>query len=44
MFDGWFTSQKQQITQWFHDLHRHPEVGFEETNTAAFVAQGFDLV
>ncbi len=39
MFDGWFTSQKQQITQWFHDLHRHPEVGFEETNTAAFVAQ-----
>ena len=26
------------MTQWRHDLHRHPEFGFEEVRTAAFVA------
>jgi hippurate hydrolase len=26
------------MTHWRHDLHRHPEFGFEETRTAGFVA------
>ena len=26
------------MTAWRHDLHRHPELGFEEHRTAAFVA------
>ncbi|HBV55421.1 MAG TPA: amidohydrolase, partial [Rhodobacteraceae bacterium] len=37
---------KTQLTAWRHDLHRHPEFGFEEHRTAAFVAQtlrGFGL-
>ena len=35
-----------QMTRWRHDLHQHPEFGFEETRTAAFVAEtlrGFGL-
>ena len=28
----------QEMTEWRHDLHAHPEFGFEETRTAAFVA------
>lgn len=27
-----------QLVAWRHHLHRHPETGFEEVNTAAFVA------
>ena len=27
-----------ELTAWRHDLHQHPELGFEETRTAAFVA------
>lgn len=27
-----------QMTAWRHDLHQHPEFGFEERRTAAFVA------
>ena len=27
------------MTAWRHDLHAHPEVGFEEHRTAAFVAE-----
>lgn len=27
-----------EMTAWRHDLHRHPEFGFEERRTAAFVA------
>lgn len=27
-----------ELTAWRHHLHRHPELGFEETETAAFVA------
>jgi amidohydrolase len=29
---------EQEMTAWRHDLHAHPEFGFEETRTAAFVA------
>ncbi|TBX28603.1 M20 aminoacylase family protein [Nioella sediminis] len=32
------TDLHAQMTHWRHDLHRHPEFGFEETRTAAFVA------
>ncbi|WP_121065369.1 M20 aminoacylase family protein [Chachezhania antarctica] len=28
----------EEMTGWRRDLHRHPEFGFEETRTAAFVA------
>ncbi|MGZ9719355.1 M20 aminoacylase family protein [Rhizobium miluonense] len=28
-----------QMTEWRRDLHRHPEFGFEENRTAAFVAE-----
>jgi len=37
---------QQVMTDWRHDLHRHPEFGFDETRTAAFVAhrlRGFGL-
>jgi hippurate hydrolase len=27
-----------EMTEWRHDLHRHPELGFEETRTSAVVA------
>ena len=40
------TDLHAQMTRWRHDLHRHPEFGFEETRTAAFVAEtlrGFGL-
>ncbi|PDS77702.1 M20 aminoacylase family protein [Rhizobium sp. L43] len=30
---------EQQMTAWRRDLHSHPEFGFEEKRTAAFVAQ-----
>ncbi len=29
---------QHEMTAWRHDLHRHPEFGFEEQRTAAFVA------
>ncbi|MCZ6888394.1 MAG: M20 family metallopeptidase [Gammaproteobacteria bacterium] len=28
-----------ELTQWRHDIHAHPELGFEENRTADFVAQ-----
>ncbi|WP_049730852.1 M20 aminoacylase family protein [Rhizobium ecuadorense] len=30
---------EQEMTAWRRDLHRHPEFGFDEKRTAAFVAQ-----
>ncbi|TGR79433.1 M20/M25/M40 family metallo-hydrolase, partial [Mesorhizobium sp. M2D.F.Ca.ET.223.01.1.1] len=30
---------RREMTAWRHDLHAHPEFGFEEKRTAAFVAQ-----
>ena len=29
---------QREMTAWRRDLHRHPEFGFEEKRTAAFVA------
>ena len=42
-------SAASEMTVWRHDLHAHPEFGFELTRTAAFVADklrsfGFDEV
>jgi hippurate hydrolase len=41
-------ARTDELTAWRHDLHRHPELGFEEVRTAKFVAgrlrgAGFDV-
>ncbi|MGH1359100.1 MAG: M20 aminoacylase family protein [Burkholderiaceae bacterium] len=39
-------SRLTEMTEWRHDIHAHPELGFEENRTAEFVAQrlaGFGL-
>ncbi|MEL6317222.1 MAG: hypothetical protein AAFR16_06240, partial [Pseudomonadota bacterium] len=28
-----------ELAEWRHDIHRHPELGYEETRTAAVVAE-----
>ena len=28
-----------ELTEWRHDIHAHPELGFEEQRTSDFVAQ-----
>ncbi|WP_323037288.1 hypothetical protein [Pararhodobacter sp.] len=33
------TDLHRQMIQWRQDLHRHPEFGFQEHRTAAFVAR-----
>lgn len=38
MFNTWYEAQQAMSLDWLHDLHRHPETGFEEERTAAFVA------
>jgi len=43
------TTLEREMTAWRHDLHAHPEFGFEEKRTSAFVAAklrefGFDEV
>ena len=38
MFATWYVAQQSKSHNWLHDLHRHPETGFEEVRTAAFVA------
>ena len=38
MFANWYDAQQATSHGWLHDLHRHPETGFEEVRTAAFVA------
>jgi amidohydrolase len=40
------TALEQQMIEWRHDLHRHPEFGFEENRTSDFIAdklQGFGI-
>lgn len=32
-----------EATEWRHDLHRHPELAFEEKRTAAFIAEKLQL-
>lgn len=48
MFTKWYNSQSATSHDWLRDLHRHPETGFEEIRTAAFVADrltefGYDV-
>ncbi|WP_071689651.1 amidohydrolase [Nioella sediminis] len=38
MFDTWYDTQRDTSLAWLQDLHAHPETGFEEVRTAAFVA------
>lgn len=49
MFARWYEGQRSASEAWLQDLHRHPETGFEEVRTAAFVANqlralGYDVV
>ena len=30
---------EQQVIEWRHHIHKHPEFGFEEELTSAFVAE-----
>lgn len=39
MFDTWYESHVDEATAWLRELHTHPELGFEEHRTAAFVAR-----
>ena len=48
MFATWFETQRETSLAWLQELHRHPETGFEETRTAAFIADrlrglGYDV-
>ena len=36
--DERIASMQEEMTAWRRDIHAHPELGFEETRTAAFVA------
>lgn len=38
MFATWYDAQQSTSHGWLHHLHRHPETGFDEVRTAAFVA------
>lgn len=38
MFAPWYDAQQSTSHGWLHDLHRHPETGFDVVRTAAFVA------
>lgn len=38
MFATWYDAQRQTSLDWLQTLHRHPETGFEEVRTAAFIA------
>ena len=31
-------AMQEELTRWRRDIHAHPELGFEEARTAAFVA------
>lgn len=39
MFDTWYERRKTEIHGWLRTLHAHPELGFSEHRTAAFVAE-----
>jgi hippurate hydrolase len=39
MFATWYETQSKTSQDWLETLHRHPETGFEEVRTAAFVAE-----
>jgi len=35
---------EREMIEWRHDLHRHPEFGFEENRTSDFIACGWRIV
>lgn len=37
-FAQWYDGHRETCLAWLHHLHHHPETGFEEVRTAAFVA------
>ena len=39
MFPTWYETHRNTSQEWLQTLHRHPEIGFEEVRTAAFVAE-----
>lgn len=39
MFPTWYETQRNTSQEWLQTLHRHPETGFDERRTAAFVAE-----
>ena len=43
MFPTWYETQRNKSQEWLQTLHRHPEIGFEEVRTAAFVAERLSL-
>ena len=48
MFATWYDAQRKTSHEWLQELHRHPETGFQEVRTAAFVARrlrdfGYDV-
>lgn len=49
MFSDWYQKNQETSLGWLEHLHQFPEVGFEETRTAAFIADvllqnGYDVV
>jgi hippurate hydrolase len=49
MFDQWYAGQQETSLGWLHQIHRHPEVGYEEVRTSAMVARlltefGYEVV
>lgn len=49
MFTQWYADQRDTSIEWLQDIHRNPEVGFEEVRTSAFIAErlrefGYDVV
>ena len=32
-------AEREELADWRHDFHMHPELGLEETRTAGIVAQ-----
>ncbi len=39
VFGAWFEQRRTEFEGWFRDIHANPELGFEETATAAYVAE-----
>lgn len=48
MFTQWYAGQRGTSLEWLQDIHRNPEVGFEEVRTSALIAErlnefGYDV-
>ena len=40
--DERIAGMQEEMTEWRRDIHAHPELGFEETRTAGFVAENLE--